>query len=166
MARVFFFLIAAVAFIKVNAQTASKLDISAGYISIFFKKGTAKTVGWESTRRMPKGNFSCKEQEDGTLFLKYFPSDVITEYKVATRDIIGDPNKVPKQIAGFKLKGIYLNPVEPPEYYYALYIHPEYKNSLLIVGYLELGKFFTGANYYSETAENPFREKNIDFGSK
>ncbi|OWK72025.1 hypothetical protein CBW18_00090 [Pedobacter sp. AJM] len=69
-----------------------------------------------------------------------------------------DLKKPDKKILDFTLKGIYLDPGQPPEFYYVIYFNPNMKNAILLELHALLGNVVSAA-YYSDQKINPFQNR-------
>jgi len=161
-----YFIIICTVLISACKGQNTRINVSADYISLYFAKDkNHPNPMWEDIRRMPIGAFTCIEQKNGDLFIKYNPKDSVTKYVNASKDSTFNESKVklPKRISNLHLKGIYLNPIEPFNFYQAVYYSKDAANTIAIVTFTVPGTNIIGANFYTDKPKNPLKEENIQF---
>ncbi|WP_343692589.1 hypothetical protein [Chitinophaga sp.] len=144
----------------------AKLNVSADYISIFFPKDQNNPAArWEDMRKMPRGAFTCNEQDNGDLLVKYNPKDSITTFVNVSADstLKKCVEKLPKSRSSLQLKGIYMNPTEPFDFFHAFYFSKSDPNTICIVSFSAPAVNIIGATYYSNQQKNLVKEENIRF---
>lgn len=146
-----------------NNQSKS-LNLSADYISLYFIKDKNNSISkWETVREMPLGAFSCQEQENGDLIIKYNPKDSVTKFVNVSdnKSLKASLDKLPKSLSNLKFKGIYLNPTEPYNFFQAVYTSNDEPNTMCIVTFTIPDVSVVGAVLYSDKPKNPLKEENI-----
>ncbi|OMP79270.1 hypothetical protein [[Flexibacter] sp. ATCC 35208] len=159
-----FLLIICACYITACNGQKTNLNVSADYISLYFAKDKNNTIAhWENVRKMPIGAFTCKEQENGDLIIKYNPQDSVTKFVNVSNDksLKESLDKLPKNLSSLQIKGIYINPTEPFNFYQAVYSSKEIPNAICIVTFTIPGANIIGANFYSGEPVNPLKEENI-----
>jgi|GEM_PF-2851297 len=146
-------------------QKTNKLNITAKYISIYFKDNNGN-ASWNEIREMPAGDFKCQEQDSGKLVISFNRNEPQSEFINTTKEYKEEIQKIPHEICGFRFKGIYYESSEPADMAYAFYINPHKPNSLLMVKYIGVGQTIYGVNFYSDKKINPIQKANYKFDIK
>lgn len=138
-----------------KCQENRLLEITAGYVSTGALKDNK--LSWEEIHQLSSGSFTCKEQENGDMMIQQSPQVNPARYTDRSATLKKSLKKIPIDILGFKLKGIFMDSSQPGDQYYALYVNPGVANSLLEVFYNQ-SIDIAGAAYYSDKAVHPFKD--------
>lgn len=132
-------------------------QVSAPYLSMSLEAKDNR-ARWQPMHKMPAGNFTLEWLKSGDILISYNRNEAPTKYLKETNFSSKDLQKLDKKISGFSLKGIYLDPEQPPEFYYVIYFNPKMKNSILLELHALLGHVVS-ATYYSDKKINPFQNR-------
>ncbi|MGQ7854581.1 hypothetical protein ACUN24_10065 [Pedobacter sp. WC2501] len=132
-------------------------QVSAPYLSMNLE-AKDNSARWQPMHKMPAGNFTLEWLKSGDIIVSYNRNEAPTKYLKETDFSSKDLQKLDKKISGFSLKGIYLDPEQPPEFYYVIYFNPKMKNSILLELHAVLGHIVS-ATYYSDKKINPFQNR-------
>ncbi|MBB6236867.1 hypothetical protein HDC90_001482 [Pedobacter sp. AK013] len=143
-------------FVSVICQ-ATYAQVSAPYLSMSPENNDVGAK-WQPMHKMPAGNFTLQWLKSGDVLVSYNRNEAPTKYLKETNFSSKDLQKLDKEIFGFRLKGIYLDPEQPPEFYYVIYFNPKMKNSILLELHALLGNVVS-ATYFSDKKINPFQNR-------
>lgn len=132
-------------------------QVSAPYLSMSLE-ASDKRAKWQPMHKMPAGDFTLEWLKSGDIIVSYNRNEPPMKYLKETNFSAKDLKKIDKNILGFSLKGIYLDPEQPPEFYYVIYFNPKMKNSILLELHALLGHVVS-ATYYSDKKINPFQNR-------
>jgi hypothetical protein len=132
-------------------------QVSAPYLSMSLEAKDNR-ARWQPMHKMPAGDFTLEWLKSGDIIVSYNRNEPPTKYLKETNFSSKDLQKLDKKILGFSLKGIYLDPEQPPEFYYVIYFNPKMKNSILLELHALLGHVVS-ATYYSDKKINPFQTR-------
>ncbi|OMP75640.1 hypothetical protein [[Flexibacter] sp. ATCC 35208] len=145
-----------------SCQNKEKLNVTAKYISLFLRDTSGKAF-WRPIRETPAGDFKCYENENGDLIATFNKSDPPSRFINETKSHLEELAKIPKEICGYKFKGVYYIETHPAALSHVFYYDEKRPNDLVFVRYLVIGQNLLSVNFYSDKQDNPLKEANIQF---
>ena len=136
---------------------ATYSQVCAPYLSMYLE-AKDNTANWQPMHKMPAGDFILKWLKSGDIVVSYNRNETPIKYLKETNFSVKDLKKLDRKILDFTLKGIYLDPEQPPEFYYVIYFNPKMKNSILLELHALLGNVVS-ATYYSDKKINPLQDR-------
>ncbi|MRG48411.1 hypothetical protein GFS24_25070 [Chitinophaga sp. SYP-B3965] len=139
--------------------------IDASYLAInLHADKTHKKQYWQPIHKMPAGNFKCRSVKNGGVEVSYDAKSKPVLYEKLDLSKEHDLAEIPVVINGFKLQGVYSDPNLPFDMARVFYMHPQKKNSVLILVRSLLSEEIFSVTYFSDVPVNPFEKTGLLHG--